>query len=718
MKFKKVLLFLVIFISFNIVGQSPQTKQADKFFDLYQYQKAIKAYKNLLKTDRKDRLYIYRKLGDAYYSISDPYNAETWYSKTIRDPRIDPVYYFKYAMVLRQNQKYDDSYKWMLTYKKKSGMSDSRLQEFFKESDIVDKLLKKGPQCELTNLDLNSEFTEYGGVFYQDSLLVYTTNNIKTSGKRVSEYDNLPFTDLYLARPSGKNYIKYKNFSPKINTGFHESSPTFNSDHTVMFFTRNNLRPGKIHNIKDYNLKIYRSFYIDGEWSKPEEVHFDSNRYDCAHPVLSKDNKTLYFASDMPGSYGLSDIYKVDVKKDWTLGVPVNLGPQINTEGSETFPFIDEYDNLYFSSDGHAGMGGLDIFVAFYINKNFIALKNMGLPYNSAKDDFAFAIFQDQKKGFLSSNRFGGKGSDDIYMFTNYEEIKPLFYLKGVTQTEKGEIIPRAIVKLYENGQIKDSTISLPNGKYRFVIEPHKRYLLKGFKTDYNPAQRQFTTYDIHEPVIIKDLILSKVANINLKGCITDLDTNEALPDSEIRVYENSNESVLLKTDDQGCFNYKISPDHLNKHLHLEIEARNNNYLPRRVFFDTIVENKNYFVPIQLVKFKIEPIHFDFDKWNIRPDATVILNRLVKLMKQYPTMEISMESHTDARGTDEYNQELSQKRAKSTMDYLIKHGIDASRLKAKGFGETRIKNQCWNDVKCSEKEHQVNRRTEFVITKI
>ena len=718
-KIVKFHLFLLIsFYSINILAQSSRTKQADRFFDLFQYQKAIKAYKNLLKTDRKEKFYIYQKLGDAYYTISDPQNAEIWYQKAIKNPKIDPLYYFKYAMVLRQNQKYKESFKWMLTYKKKSGMSDSRLEEFFKEADIVDKLLEKGPQCKITNLDLNSDLTEYGGIFFQDSLLVYTTNNLKTSGKRLSDYDNLPYTDLYLAKPTAKNFIKYKNFSSEINTVFHESSPTFNSDYTVMFFTRNNLRPGKKRNIRDYNLKIYRSFYKNGKWSKPEEVHFDSNDYNCAHPVLSKDGKTLYFASDMPGSYGKSDIYKVEVKDDWTLGIPQNLGSEINTEGSETFPFIDEYNNLYFSSDGHAGLGGLDIFVAFYINDHFIALKNMGLPYNSAKDDFAFAIFHNKKMGFISSNRFGGKGNDDIYMFTDFKEIKPLFYLKGVTQTEKKEIVPYAIVKLYEEGKLKDSILSQPNGKYRFVIEPHRRYILKATKSGYNPAEVQFTTYNIHEPVIIKDLTLSKITEIKLKACVSDFDTNKALPNSEIRVYENSNESTVLDTDQNACAVYKISPEHLGKNIKLEIEARNPDYLPRRIIFDTLIENKEYFVPIKLVKFQIEPIHFDYNKWNIRPDAAVILNKLIKLMKEYPNMKISMESHTDARGSDKYNEALSEKRARSTMDYLIKHGIDPSRLRAKGFGESRIKNHCWNDVKCSEKEHQVNRRTEFVITKI
>ncbi len=713
----KTLTLLMLFVYVFGFAQSRKTKNADELYDLFKFQKAIKAYKGLLRTDRKEKLYIYQKLGDAYKNIGEPENAEKYYAKAIHNPEIDPSYYFKYAMVLRQNQKYNESLRWMLTYKKKSGMSDDRLQEFLKEIDIVDKLLQKGQQADISNLDLNGPYIDYGGVIYQDSLIVYTTNNIKKGGKKLSQYRNLPFTDLYLGKKENNNYIKDKSFSPIINTGYHESSPTFNKDYTVMFFTRNNLRPGKRKRITDYNLKIYRSFYKDGNWTKAEEVHFDSNDYNCAHPTLSKDGKTLYFASDMPGTYGKSDIYKVSVNPDWTLGEPENMGKYINTKGSETFPFIDKNGNLFFSSDGHAGMGGLDIFVAFYINNNYIALKNLGLPYNSSKDDFAFYLMDNGIDGFLSSDRFGGKGMDDIYQFKNYDFIKPLFYLKGIVKTNKGEIIPNAKIRLFEGDKLVDRTISLPDGSYKFVIEPSKRYTLKTFKEEYKPSEININTFDIHSAVIVQDIVLAKNI-VELDVCATDYDTNESLPDTDINIYEGQYQNIVKKTGGNGCLNHKISPEFLGKQLKIEVEARKDGYLPARVFLDTLIEGKKYFVDVKMVKFNLEPIHFDFDKSNIRPDARIILNRLVALMKKYPTMEISMESHTDARGTDEYNQALSERRAKSTMNYLIKHGIDASRLQARGFGETRIKNKCWNDVKCTPAEHQVNRRTEFMIIKI
>ncbi len=722
LKLNKIKFLLILFFSLSIslsFSQSKKTKNADKLYDLFQFQKAIKAYKSLLRTDRKDKFYIYQKLGDAYATISEPEEAETYYAKAVKNPEIDPIYYFRYAMILRQNQKYNEGVNWLLRYKNKSGMSDERLREFLKEIDIVEKLMQKGSQADFKLLDVNGPYIDYGGTIYQDSLIVYTTNNIEKSGKKLSSYRNLPYTDLYIGKPSNNNYIKSTSFSNLINTDFHESSPTFNKDYTVMFFTRNNLRPGRKNKITDYNLKIYRSFYKDGKWTKAEEVHFDSNDYNCAHPSLSKDGKTLYFASDMPGTYGKSDIYKVSVNPDWTLGEPENMGKYLNTRGSETFPFVDRNGNIFFSSDGHAGLGGLDIFVAFYINDNYIALKNLGLPFNSSKDDFAFNLKDNGLDGFISSNRFGGKGMDDIYSFHKYSEFKPLFYLTGYVKNTKGEIIPGAKIRLVEEAdeQVIDRTISLPDGYYKFVIEPSKKYLLQTYKDGYKPSIININTYDIHTAEIKQDIVLSTNI-VELDVCVSDYETGESLPDTKINLYEGQYQNIVKKTGRNGCVNHKISPEFLGKQLKIEIEARKDGYLPVRKYLDTIIEGKKYFVDVKMVKFKLEPIYFNFDKSNIRPDARVILNRLVDLMNKYPTMEISMESHTDARGSDEYNEALSERRAKSTMNYLIKHGIDPNRLKAKGFGETRITNKCWNDVKCTPAEHQENRRTEFVITKM
>ena len=723
MKFKYLLILPVFLLSLQISAQSPMTKTADKLFDRFKFQEAIKAYKKLIRKDRKDRTYIYQKLGDAYSTIGQAEEAEKWYEKVVDKKDIDPVYYFRYAMALRQNKKYNESIEWMRVYKRKSGMSDSRLQEFFKELDIVEKVKKDGLKAQLYNISINSPYTEYGGTYFKDNTIVYTTNNIKKSGKKVSSWDNLPFTDLKAAYQEHDATFTPADMDDKnINTDFHESSPTFNSDYTVMYFTRNNLDPKKKKHVIDYNLKIYRSFWKDGRWSVPEEVHFDSNDYSCAHPCLSKDNKTLYFVSDMPGTYGKSDIYKVSVNPDWTLGEPENLGNKINTEGVETFPFIDQHGNLFFSSDGHAGLGGLDIFVAFYVNGKYLMLKNIGLPYNSSKDDFSFILNDNEKEGFISSNRLGGNGFDDIYMFKTNEKFKPLIYFVGYTKDENNYVVPNVKVDLYEGYNLVGKNISMHNGRFTFLVDPNKNYTIKAHKNNYDDAEIKFNTFDMNQPVIKRDVILQQKQKI--KGCVADYETKEALENVEVKIYghnADTEQKFVIYTDKKGCFDFEVPVKSRHKEVVYEFEFRKDLYLPKRDMFRNQLgqDSINWINPdkqrVLLMKLKLEPIYFDLDKADIRPDAAVELDKIVELLNKYPNIKLSMESHTDSRNTDEYNLKLSERRAKSTMQYLIDHGIDPARLQAKGFGESRPVNHCVDGVKCSEKEHQMNRRTEFMI---
>ncbi len=725
MKFKYLFIIFMLFLISIGYGQSRNTEVADRLFDLNKFQEAIKAYKKILSHDRKDAIYIYKKLGDAYSIIGQPEEAEKWYAKAVYDADNEPIYYYRYAMALRQNKKYDESIKWMTIYKQKSGMSDSRLEEFFKELDIVEKVKREGNKAQIYGLSINSKYTEYGAVYYENDKIVYTSNNINAKGKRRSSYDNLPFTDLLVAiRQDDYDFIGGQSFSPVINTDFHESSPTFNSDYTVMFFTRNNLNPKKRKNLRDYNLKIYRSFkQEDGSWSEPEEVHFDSDDYNCAHPCLSKDGKILYFASDMPGTYGKSDIYKVKVNKDWTLGTPENLGNKINTKGTETFPFVDADNNLFFSSDGHAGLGGLDIFVAFYTKSgHFFMLKNMGLPYNSSKDDFAFTINDTHKEGFFSSNRLGGKGHDDIYMFHPVEMIRPFIYFVGKTVDNNGYVIPYTHLDLYSDGKLVSKKVSQFNGRVTFLLDTEKKYELKAHRPGYRDTIIKINTFKKQKSKIDQNIVLEQVKKI--RACVADFETKKPLDSVEIKIYDhklNQNHYVLY-TKPNGCADFIVASDLTSDDVSYEFEFRKKDYLPQRYNYRKKLSKKdsiNWLKPnkqrVFLIKLKLKPIYFDLDKWNIRPDAAAELDKIVTLLKKYPQLKLSMESHTDSRQTKAYNMVLSQKRAQATMQYLIDHGIDPKRLKARGFGESRLVNHCSDGVPCTEEEHQMNRRTEFMI---
>jgi outer membrane protein OmpA-like peptidoglycan-associated protein len=411
-----------------------------------------------------------------------------------------------------------------------------------------------------------------------------------------------------------------------------------------MYLTRNNFKDGKVG--KNDNqiilLKLYKSNFVNNEWQNATELPFNSNQYSTAHPALSEDEKTLYFASDMPGTFGASDLYKVSINEDGSFGTPINLGASINTPGRETFPFVSDENEIYFASDGHPGLGGLDIFVA-KISKDgiFKNIQNIGRPLNSEKDDFAFFMDSKTRIGYFTSNRSGGKGFDDIYKFT---ELRKLFceqVLTGtVTDSDTNLPIIDAEVTLFDGDMAKIKTvITDANGSYNFgKVDCDLNFFVRANKTEYQTDELSFKTQKItgnsYFPMIIKKRRVK---------------------------------------------------------IEIGIDLANNKFLD------------------------IPSIHFDLDKFFIRQDAAFELEKVIALMKSYPTLKIDIRSHTDSRQTAKYNEILSENRAKSTMEWLIKNGISADRLTAKGFGESQLFNQCADGIKCSEKEHEANRRSEFIV---
>jgi len=411
-----------------------------------------------------------------------------------------------------------------------------------------------------------------------------------------------------------------------------------------MYFTRNNYVNKKLSSDIENTilLKILRATKDkNGNWGDIVEVPFNSDQYNVAHPALSPDEKYLYFASDMPGSFGNSDIFRVEILGDNQYGTPENLGNIINTAGRESFPYISKDNVLYYSSDGIPGLGGLDIFAAkFNADGSTSKPVNIGMPGNSADDDFCFVFNSDSKIGFLTSNRPGGKGKDDIYSF---HEDKPLLFscqknIKGIVKDAKTKAI-------------------IANAK---VILSDK--VMKEVSTDQSKTDGTFT----FEKVNCND------SHYYLRG--------------EKEKYETAEVNVTVGKDEVV---YEIL---LN---------------PRQVAVEKGMD---------LAKvFEIKEIKFDYNKANIRPDAAVELTKIVEVMREYPKMKIDIRSHTDSRGADSYNLKLSDRRAKATLEWMVKQGIERKRLTAKGYGETQLVNGCSNGVPCTDEEHQANRRSEFII---
>lgn len=629
--------------SFTMEAQEKQMASAAKLFNEYAYVDAIEEYKQIAARGYKSAE-LFEKLGDAYYHNGELENSAKWYGELFAlNQEVAPEYYYRYSQALKSTGDYEKANAILDRFAQKNS-EDLRAKLYAGNKNYLAVIKKNSGRYEVSKTNINSAYSDYGPAYWGDKVVFATSRDTTGLVRRIDGWTNHSFTELYIASLNSDGSLgKPERFSNRLETKMHESTPVFSKDGKTVYFTRNNYNDGKIE--KDGTgqvlLKIYRATLKDDKWSDVTELPFNSNNYSVAHPALSADGKVLYFASDMPGSYGQADIYKVSVNADGSFGTPENLGLGINTQGKETFPFIDSDGQLYFASEGHPGLGGLDIYIAKAENGKFNKAYNIGEPVNSKNDDFAFIIDIPSKTGFFSSNRASGAGYDDIYAFRETKQIefdcKQL--LTGIITNEKtGEVVPDASVSIFGDDQklIKKIT-SGADGKYSFEVECGKSYTVKSEKQDY--PSKEAKTVIPQEPGETK-LPIALVKN-----------------------------TIKVGTD-------------LAK------------------------------------EFKIEQIYFDLAKYNIRPDAAIELDKIVKFMKEYPTAKIDVRTHTDCRASDKYNMTLSNNRAKSVIAYITNNGIDAARLTGRGYGETRLVNKCADGVKCTEAEHQQNRRSEFIVTEL
>lgn len=593
---------------------------------------------------------LFQKLGDSFYYQNKMEDAAKWYGELIMlEEVIEPEYYFRYALALKGIKDYEASDKWMKKFNELKP-EDRRGKAFISKVDYKSVIEEQSrDDIEIINLEFNTELSDFGTTEYENAIVFSSARG----GGRKYRWNEQPYLDIYtVEKEENGTFGEAQAIGGKVNTKFHESSAIFSPNGRYMFFTRNNFYRLKYKEDDTgiNRLQLYRATRSeDGTWDEIHKVHFNSEDYSVAHPALNLTGSRLYFASDMPGTFGQSDIFVVDVKDDGTLGDPKNLGSAINTEGQESFPFINTDGDLYFSSNGYPGLGGFDVFkskeldqkVAAGSNRNF-SIDNAGKPVNSAFDDFGYYENLVTKRVYFSSNREGGKGSDDIYTF-EITECQQL--VAGTVQDRKTDVlIPNATVVLFdgEGNEIERKTVG-DDATFEFNLKCKKEYIVRGEKETYASDEQRFTT-----PSKKQELMLQ----------------------------------LLLEKDEQEI----VPGDDLAEILDIPI------------------------------------IYFDYDKFNIRYDAEIELQKVFAVLNKYPTMNIDIRSHTDCRGLATYNERLSNNRAKSTRQYLIDKGIASERLTAKGYGESRLVNDCGcepsNDSSCSEAEHQLNRRSEFIITSI
>lgn len=490
----------------------------------------------------------------------------------------------------------------------------------------------------IKNLSINTEYSDFGTTFFGDNAVIFSSPRKRTMIKNIWKPNQQPYLDLYIGTIGSTGDIEYKEkFSPTINSRFHEAIVVFTKDRKAAYFTRNNIVGGDVQNDSTGVLKLQlfkASVDNKGTWTTVEKLPFNGDHFSTGHPALNSDETKLYFVSDRPESIGKTDIYYVNLNKDGTYGTPVNLGDQINTPEKEMFPFFAADGILYFSSAGHNSNGGLDVFAAKKYTSTYSKPLNLGAPINTPKDDFAYVLNKSNTAGFLSSNREGGLGDDDIYSFSIDKPvtIECEQTIEGiVNDIESSEAVANAKVTLLDAGQKElKSIITDENGSYAFKVLGGKNYSIKiereHFKTNIHPIKTEYDRLD--KPIAISFNLEKDIGQI-----IADL--------------------------------------------------------------------------------KIDPIYYDYDRWEVSKAAQSI----VDILNKYPTISIVAQSYTDSRASNRYNMKLSEKRAIAIEKFLVDNGIAASRIESKWFGEENLVNNCANNSECTEEEHKLNRRTEFIVLK-
>lgn len=620
MKNIKITIIALLLASFSGIAQNKSTEKADKLFKKLQYVDAINAYNKLVEKGEADT-YVYGRLAEANFNVYNTEEAERWYAKALTTSE-DSEMVYNYAQMLKANGKQDASNAQMDKFASLSP-KDDRAVAFKANSGYLPQLLNAKSNYTLDTLAFNSEASDFGGTVSNDMLYFASARNTsRKTYKRTEE----AFLDVYQVATTGEG--EAGTVKGAVNTKYHEGLVTFSPDGETMYFSRESFYAGDSEKLEGDKTKfsvhyLYKTTKNGDSWKKAEQLPFNNSAYSLRDPSLSLDGNTLYFASNMPNGFGMYDLYKVSVNTDGTFGEPENLGSKVNTAGNEGFPYMSSDNTLYFSSTGHLGLGGLDV---FELKKGKVS--NVGLPVNSSADDLAFTIDEESGEGFVSSNREGGKGNDDIYKILR---IKPCYTDVFATVVDKET-----------NNPIAGAEVVIRDANGNVVLKE---------------------TTKVNGTVTYKTL------------CETDLTLSVSKMDFE-----------------SNSMSYKVGKIPEDK-VQVTMQP-----IEKLIVADEVVLN---------------PILFDFDKSNITAQGAFELDKLILIMTKYPSMVIFAKSHTDNIGKDKYNMQLSDRRAQSTVQYVISKGIAKERITGQGFGESEPKVDCGR--KCTDEERQINRRSEFKI---
>jgi len=732
---KNLIVSLLIFATLLIKAQSVKEKIADKRFANLEFVSASEMYEELSRS-KHPKIKYYVRAGESNLNMGDYRKAQVYYDKAYTNSGMTDQDLYNYYQVLKYNSNYSKASE---VFSKINDNQYKLIRENMNRKKLVlEELKKDSSNYSLKRLSINSDegdFCPY--VVNNEMYFLSSRRNTSVAGRKYG-WDDSYYLDVYKGYIEGNDVQNEHMVKDGLKTKVHEGPICFTKDGNVQFITRNNFIKNKYQKSKDgrVNLKIFSRKKEGEDWSDWTEFPFNSDEYSCGHPAITADGKTLYFVSDMPGTFGLTDVWVSRFENNnWTK--PENLGQSVNSEGREMFPQIFEDEILFYSSDGKIGMGGLDIFYTVPAEDAYFEAQNLGYPVNSPFDDFGFYA-KSTTSGYLTSNR--GKTKDDIYSFVSKRPIISSVINLIVKDNLSKEIIAEAnVVLIDETGKPVYEAKSDEKGEIKLNVIPGKDYKIKANKQGYKESVGVIKEEELALLANEKKEVLVEKKIIGLLGLIADADDLSPIEGVKVTITDGFNKNDFLKftTDKEGDFRHIYKDKKVGDDLSYIIKLEKEGYLTKIVPVDITIKKEGYvllhdYLNTKMYKIKLgadigkvvdlQPIYFDLGKAAVRPDAKIELDKIVQLLTQNPSITIELSSHSDCRGGAAGNLALSDKRAKASAGYVISKGVSGARIYGKGYGESKLINDCKCEgtvvVPCSEEQHAQNRRTEFKIVKI
>ncbi len=692
--------------------------KADHLFSQKAYRNALVLYQRM-NDKNQSSLYAKQQIAECYVKLNDLYSAQTWYQALMKEPNVTDETKFKYAQVLYVTQRYDEAVDVLKSINKKKidSMRIERQIHFLKNMEPY----KHDTAFSIREAKaINTPHSDFGATIYRGDVVFASTRDYDLFIKRKSISAPSPeesLTHLYWADFSEDGtYGEVKSFKKGTLKSYHHDGPiAFYDKGQKAAITSNNLLTQKLPKTSAgyTNLKLYLADVGTlGTLKNIVPFPYNSDEYSIGHATFTKNGDRIYFSANYPNGYGGSDIYYCDfVNNEWSI--MINAGPAINTAGDELYPYLENDSTIFFSSNGHGGFGGLDAFTAKLKHRKFLVVRNIGTPINSSYDDFSVATDSTGRNGFFTSNRSSGTGSDDIYSLkANY------IFLEGYTRDidSLNKVIPGTTIVLKdEQGKIVDSAISNDQGMFELKLPFDKDLILSAEKPGFT-AVTDIGLSTKGLPFSIDSLLvpLKKQRTIIAKGKIFSNETQAIIPSATMLFKDLTNGTVdTLKLDDNSEYTLKVLPDHKYR-----IEATKDGFITNGFDLNTKNISKNELLNDIVIEEKyVDKVvtYFDYDKYDVKAQWKKDLSKVVRTLKKYPETTLHIAAHADARGTSEYNQALSSKRANAVLEYFLSLGIARHRIEAVGFGEELILNRCSDGVTCPEEEHSKNRRAEVKV---